>query len=257
VSDTVADLWRSRGIDYVDAAGNMLVGWGTTLIDVRGRRRRSTPPRPRVSRAFQPRGLQVVFVLLSRPDLVARPMRTIAAASGASLGAVKLVIDELIDAGFVYGGGSERKLVRSRALFGRWVEAYALTLAPRLWLAEFTASDAGWWLSAVDAVREAGVQFGGESAAHLLDPHLRTSQAVLYAERVPQDLAIKFRWRKSEGAATIEIRRRFWTRETEDEVLVPTPLIYADLMASGDDRQREAAGRLRERDDVLRRIDDR
>jgi hypothetical protein len=255
VSDAVADLWRTRGIDYVDAAGNILVRWGSTLIDIRGRRRTGTRSGPQPRRAFQPRGVQVCFVLLCRPDLVGAPMRTIAAASGASLGAVKHVIDDLVDAGYVSGGRSGRRLVRSHDLFGRWVEAYAVTLSPRLWLADFSASDPYWWVTAGDAVRAASAQFGGETAAHLLDPHLQTSQAVLYARRIPQDLAVAYRWRKDEGATNVEIRRRFWSDEIGGDVVVPTPLIYADLMAAGDARLREAATRLRERDELLRRID--
>src|SRR5262245_32040789 len=52
VPDGAADVWRSRGIDYVDAAGNMHLRWGSTWIDVRGRRRKAAPPVPRAARMY-------------------------------------------------------------------------------------------------------------------------------------------------------------------------------------------------------------
>jgi hypothetical protein len=253
VPEGAAGLWRARGIDYVDAAGNMHLQWGATLIDVRGRRRQTVPSGPRAARMFQPRGLQIIFALLWRPDLVTEPMRTIATASRASLGAVKHVVDELVDAGYVLPDRSGRRLVRSRALFGRWVEAYTLTLAPRLWIGDFNTQSRDWWRSAESDLRRAGVQLGGESAASLLGTNLQTSQAILYADRLPEDLALAYRWYRSDEEPDIRVRRRFWS--PEPDVLAPSPLIYADLMASGDDRQREAATSLRETDGVLRRID--
>lgn len=253
VPDGAADLWRARGIDYVDAAGNMHLRWGSTWIDVRGRRRQAAPSAPRAARMYQPRGLQIVFALLWQPDLVTEPMRTIATASRASLGAVKHVIDELVDAGYVLPDSAGRRLVRSGALFGRWVEAYALTLAPRLPIGEFSAPSRDWWRSADADLRRADVQLGGESAASLLRTDLRTSQAILYADRLPEELALAYRWHRTDTEPNVWVRSRFWT--PEPGVLVPSPLIYADLLASGDDRQREAASTLRETDEVLRRID--
>lgn len=258
VSDVVADLFQERGVDYVDAAGNMSVRWGSTLIQVRGRRRQQAVQAPRAPRLFQPRGLQILFLLLREPDLFSAPMRSIAARSDASLGSVKVVVDDLESAGYAYRKGDQRRLVRQSSLFDRWVEAYALTLAPRLGLGRFEAREPRWWRKADRELGKAKVQLGGESAASRLDSQLRTSHAVLYAEEIPENLALAHRWQRSDGKdANVEVRRRFWGYEPQDGLLVPTPLIYADLKASGDERQSEAADRLRESDEVLRRIDGR
>ena len=162
-------------------------------------------------------------------------------------------MDELVDAGYVLQDRAGRRLVRSRALFRRWVEAYSLTLAPRLAIGDFSTQSRDWWRSADADLLRADVQLGGESAASLLKTNLHTSQAILYADRLPEELALAYRWHRTDVEPNVRVRRRFWI--PEPGLLVPSPLIYADLMASGDDRQREAAIMLRETDDVLRRID--
>jgi hypothetical protein len=53
------------------------------------------------------------------------------------------------------------------------------------------------------------------------------------------------------------LRKRFWTIPVLAESdTVPTPLIYADLLADGDPRLIEAAAELRGSDADLRRLDE-
>jgi len=147
---------------------------------------------------------------LCEPERAGLTFRQIASLSGVSLGTVQQVMDELTIAGYVHKGRAGRSLIRPRDLFNRWVEAYALSLESKLWLADFDAADDGWWLRAERDLRAAGVQLGGESAAHVLGAPLRTSRAVLYANRIPDDLAVTYRWRAAAGAGDVEVRRRFW-----------------------------------------------
>src|SRR5262249_50409929 len=145
---------------------------------------------------------------------------------------------------------------RTRELFGRWVEAYTFDLYPRLTLARFDAPDPNWWTGADDALHAAHAQWGGETAAHFLDRRPRPARAVVYAPEVPRRLAPEYRLRKATGEGNVEIRERFWDLpDATTQPTVPTPLVYADLIASGEPRQVEAATKLRERDDLLRRLD--
>lgn len=256
IPEPAGQVLRDRGIDYADAAGNVHVQWDGTLVDVRGRRQGVSRTSP-TGRLWQPRGLQVIFVLLCRPALVGQPLRSIAGSAGASVGAVQRVTDELATRGFILKDKSGRRLVQVRTLFDRWVEAYTLTLAPRLHLNTFAAPDPMWWQKADDDLRSADVQLGGESAASRLRLGLSTTNAVLYVEQTPADLALKYHWRtdrpEPDADPSIELRRRFW--RPAEGLLTPSPLIYADLIASGDARQREAAVKLRKTDDALRLVD--
>ena len=257
IGDGAADVLRARGLDYVDTAGNAhLVGDGT-LIDVRGRRRVAAPRRRSLaaSRAFTRSGAQTVFVLLSWPELAARPLREIARVSGVSLGTAQIVIDELTSAGYLRGGPDGRTLARGGELLGRWAESYALWLAPTVLLATFAVDDPRWWEGAEAELADAGVQLGGEPAASLLGVRLRPTTTTLYADAIPAGLIARHRMRRDEEHGTVAVRRRFWNLSDGVARLVPAPLVFGDLVASGDPRQREHADRLRAHDDRLRGLD--
>jgi hypothetical protein len=64
-----------------------------------------------------------------------------------------------------------------------------------------------------------------------------------------------YRFRKADGDGGVEIRQRFWHLPTDSSLTVPSPLIYGDLIASGDPRLAEAAADLRENDALLQRLD--
>lgn len=190
---------------------------------------------------------------MADPNLVAATYRELARASGVSLGTVHWVWNELEVAG--YGTTAPRGLYRTRNLLDRWVEAYSLDLSPRLNLARFDATDPTWWRKADDALRSSNAQWGGETAVHRLDRRLLPKRAVIYASEVPKKLAVEFRFRKAEGEGGVEVRQRFWNLPVDPSLTVPTPLIYADLVASADPRLAEAAANLRKTDALLQRLD--
>jgi hypothetical protein len=257
ITERAAELLRARGIDYVDEAGNAHIAWDDVLIHVRGRRkagRRRSGPSPRGSKAFGRAGLQVGFVLLSWPDMAGKPLRRLASAGGVSLGTAKTVVDELFGAGYLYDVMGERRLAKAGELLNRWSEAYSTTLSPALSLGEFSAPDISWWPNSEDELLKSGVQVGGEAGASLVDPHLVPTTLTLYADEVPRALVGEHRMARAEHDGNVHVRRRFW-KVAGEPWIVPLPLIYADLLASGDPRQRDHADRIRINDDRLARLD--
>jgi len=258
IADGAADVLRSRGIDFVDASGNAHLSWPGLLVDVRGRRKaEAAVPRHQVraaSRAFTRSGAQVVFVVLSWPELTSVTVRDLARASGVSVGTAQVVLADLTSSGYLYANAGKRTLARGGELLTRWTEAYALRLAPKLALAAFAVEKPRWWDGAEQDLSDTGVQLGGELAASLLDPNLRPATAEVYVDEVPAALVARYRMTPDDGG-TVFFRRRFWTMPEDTSDLVPLPLIYADLLASGDPRQREHAERLRGTDDRLARLD--
>jgi len=255
VTSHTADIWRRQMIAFADTAGNMHLRGPGLLIDVRGRPRPAAMASPKTLRAFKNHGLRVIFALLCDPKLAASPYREIAHLSGTSLGTVHAVFTELHAMSYIAGGDDARRLRRSHDLFRRWADAYAIDLFPRLKVASFDAPDPSWWKHATDAVRANGGQWGAEVAAHLLGSRLLPARAAIYASNVPSELAIQQRFRRASGEGNVEIRERFWSfQPPQNSPVVPTPLIYADLLASGDPRAIEAAEYLKENDEVLRRL---
>jgi hypothetical protein len=265
VPEPAAEILRSRGIDYVDLAGNVLLRWDSLLIDIRGRKPSKATAAPVPSglrRPFTRSGAQVTFCLLAWPEFAGRPVRELARASGTAVGSAHAVLRDLESGGYLIAGSSGRVLARAGELLNRWTEAYALSLSASVHLGYYRASDPGWWRPARADLRAAGVYLGGEAAASELDSHLRPAGAVLYGEEIPARLLAKYRCQKAVGAkdANVMVRRRFWTvpggvsADTEAG-LVPAVLIYADLLVSGEPRQREHAERLRRLNDRLEYLD--
>ncbi len=257
ITEQAADLLRERGIDYVDEAGNAHIAWGDVLVDVRGRRKASSRTGvslPRGSKAFGRAGLKVGFVLLSWPWMAGKPLRALASAGGVSLGTAQAVADDLARAGYLYEVAGERRLGKAGELLNRWSEAYSTRLSPTLVLDDFEAPDIAWWRDSEEELTQADVQVGGEAGASLLDPHLIPATLTLYAAERPRSLIARRRLVRAEQEGNVHIRRRFWKVDGQSWI-VPSTLIYADLLASGDPRQREHADRMRSSDDRLASLD--
>lgn len=258
VPDAAAEALSERGVDFVDGAGNVRLAWDGMSLDVRGHRpRAASAPRkdPSASRAFTRSGAKVVFALLSWPGLTARPVREIAAASGTAVGTVHAVMGALAGAGYVYESDGDAGLNRAGELLERWAEAYAVGLAQKLELGSFSMADAGRLADLEKAALAHGALLGGELAGARIDPHLRSTTVTFYVEEIPAELVARFRMRRDDADGTVHFRRRFWLRRDPGTTLVPSPLVYADLVSSGDPRQREHAERIRGIDDRLVELD--
>jgi hypothetical protein len=258
VSDATAAALHDRGAQFVDGAGNVGLAWEGMSLDVRGYRpsAASVPRRdPSASRAFTRSGAKVVFALLSWPGLTARPVREIAAASGTAVGTVHAVMSALAGAGYVYESDGGAGLNRAGELLDRWAEAYAVNLARKLDLGSFSMADRSRAGDLERAMLDHGALLGGELAGSRIDPHLRPTTATFYVDEVPVVLVAKFRLRRDDADGTVHVRRRFWQWPQPDTTLVPSPLVYADLVSSGDPRQREHAERIRRIDDRLVELD--
>ena len=96
-------------------------------------------------RAFNKTGLKLIFTLLQRPDRVHETYRTLASLAGVSLGAVKYVITDLEQLGYVVTvGQSRRQLKNGHDLLDKWVAGYVETLRPRLIRGTFRPLDPDW-----------------------------------------------------------------------------------------------------------------
>lgn len=259
VSASMAAKCRALHIEFADAEGNMYLRLPDALLDVEGRRPSTPPGRPDADRLFRPSGLKVVFALLCDPDLASAPFRTLTEEARTSLGSVAKVMDALVAEGYVEEHPAGRRLHRTHRLFDRWVEAFHSTLRPRLTLGWYDTDDPATWLSPHTDVSEYGAQYGGEVAAAVLRQRLRPGSALVYTDGPTRALVHRYRLRPAARSGLVELRARFWgDRVGMTSPLpwcVPTPLVYADLVASDEARQVEEARLLRETDDVLRRID--
>jgi hypothetical protein len=239
VTPPMAEDLRARRIPFVDAAGNAFLDQPPLFVWVKGEkpRRLVGAGRP-AGRAFQATGLQVVFALICHPEWTDLPYRDLAQRADVAHGTVGWVMTELTELGFVVELAGKRRLVQRERLMQQWAEFYPRTLRPRLALGRFRAETLDWW-NTIDPTRY-GAVLGGEPAGGRITGYLRPGTATFYMEKIDPRLLVDLRLRPDAGG-NVEICRRFWTFAAEDAALAPAPLVYADLMATGDGRCIETA----------------
>lgn len=255
VNPRMAEKFRAEDVQFIDTAGNAFINEPPIYIYIRGNRPEgplgTTETRwKRVDaygRAFAPTGLRVVYAFLRDPELVNAAYRNIAAVAGTAVGTVGWVLNDLKAQRFVadFGKRGGRRLVDYRRLLDKWTEAFPQKLRPKQILGVFQAEDADWWKDADIARFDAC--WGGETAAAKLTARLIPEIATVYlpAERLGA-LVAAHRLRKAtdpriENANLVYLVENFWAAdETEIDTVDPV-LIYADLIATGDPRNRETA----------------
>lgn len=248
VNPKQADKLRSFNIPFFDTVGNAFFNEPRLFVFVSGKRPVKDPD-ARPLRAFRSAGLKVIFALLAAPRLEAKTYREIAADSGVSLGAVNSLMQDLTRLGYLrVMKTGERKLVNKEDLLRRFVGAYPEQLRPKLRVGRFNATrqDADWWKHT--DLTPFGAYWGGEVGAALLTKYLKPQTATIYAEGNTSRLQAKLGLRR-DPAGEVEILRKFWNVSdvTPMEEVAPALLIYADLVASMDDRNIETAGLVYER----------
>jgi hypothetical protein len=253
VTAAQAELCRNLRVQYVDGSGNMQLDFGEGFVEVTGQKRKRSLPvhyerdARTAIRAFQPSGLRVVFALLCDRHIVNAPYRDIAELSSSSLGTVGWVMAELIQDGYVESEGRQRALHRFDELLDRWTEAYASTLYPKLWLGRFNSPAAEEWFARRVTLDAKSAWWGGETAAAMTGIKLRPASATVYVDDLPGRLIGEHRLRRDDREGLITFRERFWGPELITSAVVPDVLVQADMIASGDPRQIEAAAAVRDR----------
>jgi hypothetical protein len=252
VTPPVALRLREQGVAFVDAVGNAWIEQPGLAIWHTGNKPARTARVRQAVRVFQPAGIQVVFALLCEPERVNAPVREIAEAAGVAHGTVGHILDDLRRMGHVVefgrregarGRARQRRLLQRRRLLDLWVEAYAQVLRPRLNPRRYRPLNAlafDWWKKA--AYRELGAWLGGEGAGEIVTRYLKPQDITIYAD----DRAAFLKKHKlvADAQGPVILLDRFWRFEIEWKFpdVVPPVLIYADLLATGDDRCRETAG---------------
>ena len=254
VTPQLADRMREMDIQFIDTAGNAYINEPPLLIFIKGNRAVDKERMEHPIRAFQPTGLQVVFALLCNYNegLVNKPFRHIALQANAALGTVGWVMRDLKKMGYLVDMGKRgRRLIRRKELLDRWVATYPEQLRPKKLLGNYTAADIHWWKD--KELTDFGAFWGGEVAAAYLTKYLKPTMVTIYAKE-PGRLALAHRLKKDPDG-NVEILKIFWNfhylRHTpipDHTDLVHPILIYADLLATGDERNIETAEIIYERE---------
>lgn len=241
VPPEAATRLHEAGIQFIDTVGNAFVHQPPLFIFVKGNKPSKKEHNVTTARLFKGVGLKVVFVLICRPELVEMPYRDLAEMTNVALGTVKNTMTELIQKGFILEMGRKgKKLLNKEKLFKRWIEAYADNLKPKLLMGRFWR-EKNWWKDL--QLDPAIAQWGGEVAAAKLTRYLKPETVTLYANKNRlTDIVIENKL-KNDPEGNVEILERFWQVDNglDDGETVHPFIVYADLLAIGDQRTMETA----------------
>jgi hypothetical protein len=247
VNPVIAEQMKQDEIEFIDTAGNAFIKNPNIFIYIKGNKPLTLLKKDLPTRAFRQAGVKLLFALFREPELLERTYREISETANVALGTVAGVMGDLRKLGNLAKNEFGFRFVNQEELLNKWATAYAEHLRPRLRIGTYFA-DPGWWEGAiVDTEKE---QWGGEVAAAKLIHTLRPEIATIYTSRENlNDFLLKNRLKKDPDGNT-EILERFWlqTPRKQPQDTVPTILVYADLLATGDPRNIEAARTLFERE---------
>ena len=241
VTPKMAERLRERNIAFIDTAGNTYINDPPIFIYIIGNKKKDVPKKNIIGRAFRPTGLKVVFALLCQPELVKAPYRKIVTATHVAQGTVGWVMYDLKQQNYLIDRGKHgRKLINGEKLLNTWVETYTRELRPKLLIGRYTTKKTGWWKN-IDW-QNTNVCLGAEPAAAVLTKYLKPETITIYAPEKINPFLLRHQLKKDPNG-DIELFKKFWEFDypLENEGIAPPLLVYADLMATGNDRNIEAA----------------
>lgn len=244
VTADMADRLRDDDTQFMDSAGNCFINQPPLYLFIKGNKLQGVVKAPAVGRAFKQTGLRVLYALLCNPGLENETYRAIAAKTDVALGMVNWVLNELNELGYLVETGKGRarhiRLIGKEKLLERWITGYAEQLRPKLLMGRYRGAD-GWWQKAV--LKPEKAQWGGEVAAGKLTDYLKPQTITVYVDKDnPEAVLIQNRLKK-DPEGDVELLHRFWQPDTivpHGEAVHPI-LVYADLMATGNQRNIETA----------------
>jgi hypothetical protein len=133
------------------------------------------------------------------------------------------------------------------------VNEYPEKLRPKLLTGHFTGDVVAWQEMRLPAGH---AQWGAEAAAAKMTNMLKPEVITIYADHgYTPEVLIANRLKPDENGR-VEILERFWDLAVEERTrdTVPPILVYADLLATGDQRNTETAGRIYD-EYILRHIE--
>lgn len=253
-------VWLAeRGVGYVDGRGNCDLRLADRYYwHVEGRTTQGA--HEAATKGVRAPGFQVIYTLLARPELVDASVREVAEAAGTSRQPVVDVLRRFVADGLLIrtgrGRATEHQWVEHRRVdaFERWAHGYRTAVRPRIAVGRYRLPDRTPDAIEATVAREltaAGVQWrwGGASAAWRVEPWYRSDHVVVHVDALPRTLAARMRALPDrEGPLVVLGFPGPASLRGRNPHTVEPLLAYTEMMTQGDEREREAARKLAQRE---------
>lgn len=257
---------RDLGVNYVDASGNAYINLTPFFIFIEGQSIADGLTQIRPAKLFSSTDLQVIYALLTNPNLLNENYREVSQCANVALGVCGSVFRELKDQGyFVEAVSTKTREWRAKhKLIGRWVEQYPM-LIKRTLLGEFSPPGFDWLRS--EGFKNFDAQIGGGAAvARYTQTKAGDSVSVYVNDQQQWQFIREMGLVKNEenipcDAKTqpmIKVFSKFWGRgllsendsdadASSDNSIVHPLIAYAELIQTGDRPSRAAANQIASR----------
>lgn len=223
---------EEKGINYLDEAGNAHIVQPGFFLHIEGKKRKHIPDtRPTLSVGI----MKCLFALLADDTLLNQPYEVMAEKAGVSLGMISKTLTYLIDTQAIPKDKKSRRFLDKPALMQQWLTAYPQVLRKKL--APFRVTTPRHWQT---ITLEEGDIWGGEVAAAQLTDYLEPEEYWLFTREPMQKKMRELQARPSADGQLL-IAAPFWGKDLTLTPAAQALLAVAELLASSDSRNREAA----------------
>lgn len=256
IGPSVAKLLRDRNIAFMDAAGNAFIAGSGLHVWISGKR---TGVKQAVTGLHRQSAVKVIFALLTDPcldkdpgeALLNSPVRVLAKAANVAMGSVGNVLVNMRSMGFLLEDDEGRRLVERERLIELWATDYLARLRHRLIHHRYHMVSPRDWENLPPLPQDA--LWGGQVAGARLTRHLRPEKVTIYARALPDEWIVRAKL-QPDPEGNVEVLTPFWGEKLADlwqrgPLIQPSKcvhplLVYADLLANGEERSSETAKRI-------------
>ena len=259
LSNLVVDQLLKRNVEFIDVDGNIYLNNPEFYVLVRNQVAKETP---RKSLEITVTSLQVIYALLSQPNLLESGYNfdeEIAYISGVMPKTVKNTLQKLQDLDYVTHRNGRYEIVDYVRLLERWELGYSERLRAKLILGTFTPIEKVGFSVIGDKIKECAKNYdyliGGELAASVIMEYLRPISATLHLSNNSDSRKIAVNLKlKPDPDGNIAFLQTFGHSKHQHNKLgelqasLINPLfIHAELVRTGNSRLKETAQLLYDR----------
>ena len=254
INPNIAARLRQEAVAYADVAGNLY--FCTPFFYALREGAKALPrPEPEARIFHTPAGLRLLGLLLVKPEAANWPYRELARAAAVAVGTVHDLLGQLREEGHLQRTGQDQREVgQPKDMLDRWLLGYRQRLRPKLLRGRYRTGALDNLADRLNMTNQ-GALLGGELAAAQITGLLNPQRAAIH---VPVDLDLPELAKRlrllpdAQGnvdVLTLPGLPAHWTRPGAHTPPLAAPmLIYAELLTVDDDRLREIATVLYEKE---------
>ena len=183
VNPSIAEDLKKNNVNFIDSQGNAFIHIPNHLyIDVHGNKLK-VPEEKQSTAIFQPKGLQLLTLLLTHEDVINYSLRVLAKVSDISLGRTGTIMKELRNNGFIIKTSQNKfEFSDKKKLFEKWIENYGERLRPNLLIGTYKISPKMDIQKIAQILKNSTIvfAFGGETGAEILSQYFRAGCVDLF-----------------------------------------------------------------------------